>query len=337
VDYEGTRSRSYCSMNYSQREYARNIVRTLQEVCAETGQPEPNLISESGRALTAHHAVLITEVIDHESAPSTTPQPPGQDDPSVLHELHDLLAELATRGPLECLHDAVTYLGEAQAQYTHGVLSLPQRAYAEKTYFAVCRAVVPKLDPAIRAHREALDELREKLAVKYFCNFSVFQSVPDAWAIDQVFPILPIHRLDEAPQLRATLCDLTCDSDGRIDHYVDRGGLEPTLPAHALKPGEPYRLGFFMVGAYQEILGDMHNLFGDTNAVNVVVDGDGWKLEGAEHGDRTDELLRYVHFHPEELAQTYRKKFAGAELPPAQRNALLAELEAGLSGYTYLS
>ena len=337
VDYEGTRSRSYCSMNYSQREYARNIVRTLQEVCAETGQPEPNLISESGRALTAHHAVLITEVIDHESAPSTTPQPPAQDDAAILHELHDLLAEMTMRGPLECLQDAVTLLGEAQAQYTHGVLSLPQRAYAEKTYFAVCRAVGPKLDPAIRSHREALDGLREKLAEKYFCNFSVFQSVPDAWAIDQVFPILPIHRLDEQPLLRATLCDLTCDSDGRIDQYVDRGGLEPTLPAHGLKPGEPYRLGFFMVGAYQEILGDMHNLFGDTNAVNVVLDGDGWKLEGAEHGDRTDELLRYVHFHPEELAQTYRKKFAGAELPAAQRNALLAELEAGLSGYTYLS
>jgi len=324
-------------MNYSQREYARNIIRTLQEVCTESGQPEPNLISESGRALTAHHAVLVTGVIDHEAAPVTLPPPPAKDAPGILHELHELLAEVATRGPLECLHDAVTFLGEAQSQYTHGVLSLPQRAYAEQTYFAVCRATVPRLDPGIRAHREALDELREKLADKYFCNFSVFQSVPDAWAIDQVFPILPIHRLDERPELRATLCDLTCDSDGRIDQYVDRGGLEPTLPAHALEPGKPYLLGFFMVGAYQEILGDMHNLFGDTNAVNVVIDGDGWKLEGAEHGDRTDELLRYVHFAPEELAQAYRKKFANADLPPAQRAALLAELEAGLSGYTYLS
>ncbi|MDE0853387.1 MAG: biosynthetic arginine decarboxylase [Nevskia sp.] len=337
VDYEGTRSRSSCSMNYSQREYARNIVRTLQEVCAESGQPEPNLISESGRALTAHHAVLVTGVIDHEAAPATLPPPPAQDEPSILHELHDLLGEVAARGPLECLHDAVTFLGEAQSQYTHGVLSLTQRAHAEKTYFAVCRATVPRLDPAIRSHREALDELREKLADKYFCNFSVFQSVPDAWAIDQVFPILPIHRLDEHPLLRVTLCDLTCDSDGRIDQYVDRGGLEPTLPAHVLQPGQPYLLGFFMVGAYQEILGDMHNLFGDTNAVNVVVEGDGWKLQGAENGDRTDELLRYVHFAPEELAQTYRKKFANADLPAAQRAALLAELEAGLSGYTYLS
>ena len=134
--------------------------------------------------------------------------------------------------------------------------------------------------------------MSQKLAEKYFCNFSVFQSVPDAWAIDQIFPILPIHRLDQRPDLRATLCDLTCDSDGRIDAYVDHGGPEPTMPAHALKPGERYLLGFFMVGAYQEILGDMHNLFGDTNAVNVVVDGEGWKLQGAEAGDRTDELLR---------------------------------------------
>jgi arginine decarboxylase len=334
VDYEGTRSRSYCSMNYSQREYARNIIRTLQEVCADAGQPEPDIISESGRALTAHHAVLITDVIDHESAPLTQPRAPAENDPSILHDLHSLLRELDLRGPLECLHDATADLGEAQSQYTHGVLTLTQRAYAETTYYAVCRAILPKLDDSIRAHREALDELRGKLAEKYFCNFSVFQSMPDAWAIDQVFPILPIHRLDQQPSLRANLCDLTCDSDGRIDHYVDRGGLEATLPVHSLKDGEKYLLAFFMVGAYQEILGDMHNLFGDTNAVNVVLDGEGgWRLEGAEQGDRTDELLRYVHLAPEELAQSYRRKCEAAGVSAE----LLAELEAGLSGYTYLS
>jgi arginine decarboxylase len=334
VDYEGTRSRSYCSMNYSQREYARNIVRTLQEVCAETGQPQPDLISESGRALTAHHAVLITSVIDHESAPSTAPKAPANDAPAILRDLFELIGGVEKRGALECLHDAASLLSEAQAQYTHGALTLSQRAYAEQTYYTVCRAVIPKLDDGIRSHREVLDELREKLAEKYFCNFSVFQSVPDAWAIEQVFPILPIHRLDERPGLRASLCDLTCDSDGRIDHYVDRGGLEPTLPLHALKKGEDYLIAFFMVGAYQEILGDMHNLFGDTNAVNVVLDGKGgWKLQGAEQGDRTDELLRYVHLAPEELAKTYRKKCEAAGVSAE----LLAELEAGLTGYTYLS
>ncbi len=337
VDYEGTRSRSYCSMNYSMREYALNIVHTLQEVCRESKQPEPQLISESGRALTAHHAVLITSVVDQEVIADLKPVPPAKEDPAALHELHAAYTSLATRPPLECLHDAGESLAEAQALYVQGQLSVTQRAHAEQCYFAVCRAVTPKLDGSVRSHREALEALREKLAEKYFCNFSVFQSVPDVWGIDQVFPILPIHRLDEKPTLRATLCDLTCDSDGRIDHYVDRGGVETTLPVHALKPGEPYLLGIFLTGAYQEILGDMHNLFGDTNAVNVVIDGDSWKLEEPEHGDRTDELLRYVHLAPEQLAQTYRRKIAQTNLPAAERTALLAELEAGLSGYTYLS
>jgi len=163
--------------------------------------------------------------------------------------------------------------------------------------------------------------------------------VPDAWAIEQVFPIMPIHRLTERPDIRGRLCDLTCDSDGRLDLYVDREGVMSTMALHELKEEQPYLLAIFMVGAYQEILGDMHNLFGDTNAVNVVVnaDGNGWSLEGAEHGDRTDELLRYVHLAPEELAQSYRRKFAATSLPQAVKSALLAELEAGLSGYTYLS
>ncbi|MFP5358187.1 MAG: biosynthetic arginine decarboxylase [Gammaproteobacteria bacterium] len=338
VDYEGTRSRSYCSMNYSVREYARTIVRTVQEICQEAGLPEPDLISESGRALTAHHAVLITSVIDAEIIPPTPPATPGDDAPGVLHELHTLLAEAGSRGPLESLYEAGSLLGEAHGLYTEGRLSLPQRANAEQAYYAISRAVIPQLDPEIRVHRDLLEQLSEKLSAKYFCNFSVFQSVPDAWAIDQVFPILPIHRLDEAPQLRARLCDLTCDSDGRLDRYVDRTGLMPTLALHALRPGEPYLIGLFMVGAYQEILGDMHNLFGDTHAVNVVLDDTGgWQLQGAERGDRTDELLRYVHLAPEELAASYRRKLDASGLPAAERQALLAELEAGLTGYTYLT
>ncbi|GAC1629561.1 MAG: arginine decarboxylase [Nevskia sp.] len=337
VDYEGTRSRSHCSMNYSVREYARNIIRTLQDVCAAAGEPQPNLISESGRALTAHHAVLITSVVDSEVVPDAALEAPAADAPSALHSLYALLGQIAADGPIECLHDAANFLADAQAQYTLGGLPLRDRAYAERAYYAVARAVLPHLDPTIRAERETIDELREKLSAKYFCNFSVFQSVPDAWAIEQVFPIVPIHRLDEHPAIRGRLCDLTCDSDGRLDLYVDREGVLSTLALHELKPGEPYLLAIFMVGAYQEILGDMHNLFGDTNAVNVVVKGEGWVLEGAEHGDRTDELLRYVHLAPEELAQSYRRKFAATDLPAATKAALLAELEAGLSGYTYLS
>ena len=340
VDYEGTRSRSHCSMNYGLREYARSIVRTLQEVCAEAGEPEPDLISESGRALTAHHAVLIANVVDSEVIADVTLAAPPADAAPVLHELWDCLHEIVERGPLESLHEADTLLAEAHAHYAEGKLSLTERAWAEQATHGTARAVIPLLDPAVRAHREALEHLREKLSAKYFCNFSVFQSVPDAWAIEQVFPILPIHRLEEAPSLRARLCDLTCDSDGRLDTYVDREGLTPTLAVHELRDHEPYLLGIFMVGAYQEILGDMHNLFGDTNAVNVVLDAQapaGWRFDDPEHGDRTDELLRYVHLAPEELAQSYRRKLDAVELPAAERAALLAELEAGLSGYTYLS
>ncbi|SEQ52888.1 arginine decarboxylase [Solimonas aquatica] len=338
VDYEGTRSRSFCSMNYSLREYARNILRTLQEVCGEAGEPEPDLISESGRALTAHHAVLITDVVDHDEAPQQPLPAPEADAPAMLQELHALFAQIDQQGPIETLHDGAQFFADVQLQYTLGLLSLPQRAYAEAAYYALARAVLPKLDPAIRAHREAIDELREKLSPKYFCNFSVFQSMPDAWAIEQVFPIMPIHRLQERPELRARLCDLTCDSDGRLDQYVDHEGLMPTLALHRLREHEPYLLGFFMVGAYQEILGDMHNLFGDTNAVNLVLDGKGgWQLAGAEQGDRTDELLRYVHLEPEKLSAAYRSKLAATQLPRMAQDALFAELEAGLSGYTYLS
>jgi arginine decarboxylase len=337
VDYEGTRSRSYCSMNYSVAEYALNIVRTLAEVCREYDLPQPDIISESGRALTAHHAVLVTAVIDHESAPDGAPARPAADAPAVLHDLWGAWENPRGRSPIECYHDAIHGLQEAQAQYTHGSLDVAQRAWAEQAYFAVCRKVLPQLDPNSRAHRELLDELREKLADKYFCNFSVFQSVPDVWAIDQIFPILPIHRLGEPPDTRISLCDLTCDSDGRIDQYVDRDGLDRTLPAHRLKAGERYLLGIFMVGAYQEILGDMHNLFGDTNAVNVELSPEGgWRLVGAEAGDRADELLRYVHLAPEDLLAAYRRKLAAAALPAAQAQACLQELEAGLTGYTYL-
>ena len=340
VDYEGTRSRSFCSMNYSVREYARTIVRTVQQVCEDAGLPVPDLVSESGRALTAHHAVLIADVVDSEVVPSETLPPPPEDAAPLLREFADLLAELSDRGPLESLYESNTLLSEAHGLYTDGRLSLAERAWAERAHVAVARALLPQLDPGIRAHREAREKLAERLSSKYFCNFSVFQSVPDAWAIDQVFPILPIHRLDEMPAERARLCDLTCDSDGRLDQYVDREGVMPTLALHALKPDQRYLLGFFMVGAYQEILGDMHNLFGDTNAVDVVLDASapgGWRLEGAEHGDRTDELLRYVHLAPEKLAQSYRRKIAASDIPVAQRAALLAELEAGLAGYTYLS
>ncbi len=338
VDYEGSRSRSSCSMNYSLDEYAQNIVRALWEVCSDSDLPHPDIFSESGRALTAHHAVLVTNVVEVEQVAEAPPSSaPGEDEPLILHDLWEGLENLESRPLLEAYHDAVHWLNEAQSMYTHGLLSLAQRAQAEQLYFATCRRIRALLQPSVRAHREVIDELNEKLADKYFCNFSLFQSMPDIWGISQIFPIVPLSRLDEPPSRRAVIDDLTCDSDGRIKDYVDREGIETTLPLHPLKPGEPYLLGFFMIGAYQEILGDLHNLFGDTNAVNAVLDADGRvHLEGADRGDTIDELLSYVHFDPQALMSAYRNKVAIAGLTPEVAEHCLASLAEGLTGYTYL-
>ena len=343
VDYEGTRSRSYCSMNYSLQEYANNVVHILWEACRAAGLPQPHIISESGRALTAHHAMLITEVTEVERAVDDAPlAPPADGEAQILRDLWQGLQALdspgaSPRAVVEIYHDAVHGLAEAQAMYVHGVLDMAAKARAEALYSATCARIRGRLNPGVRAQREILDELNEKLADKYFCNFSLFQSMPDVWAIGQVFPIVPLQRLDEIPDRRGTLQDITCDSDGRIDQYVDGEGLETSLPLHAPRQGEPYRLGIFLLGAYQEILGDMHNLFGDTNAVDVHLDGDGrHRLAHVQHGDTVAAVLRHVHFEPERLLASYREQLAASRLREAQRARCLAELRAGLDGYTYL-
>jgi arginine decarboxylase len=339
VDYEGTRSRSFCSMNYSVEEYAHNIVHAIKDICDQQGLPHPDIVTESGRAMTAHHAVLITNVIDVEQAPGVDePRPVAGDEHQIIQDLWRSYSDLAARPPLEVYHDAAHGLSEAQTMFTHGVLGLEQRARAEQLYFATCRKVRDRLQAGTRAHREALDELNEKLADKYFCNFSLFQSIPDHWAIDQVFPVLPLERLNEQPTRRAVLQDITCDSDGRVDLYVDGEGVEASLPLHAPRAGEPYLLGIFMVGAYQEILGDMHNLFGDTDSVQVepTVDG-GYRLAEIRRGDTVDSVLRYVHFDAEDLLAAYRRKIdAATALDATQRRQYLDTLKDGLSGYTYL-
>ncbi|HET7396273.1 MAG TPA: biosynthetic arginine decarboxylase [Gammaproteobacteria bacterium] len=338
VDYEGTRSRSSCSMNYSVEQYANTIIRALWEICEEYELPHPNIITESGRSITAHHAVMVTEVVDYESISTKTLAAPDAEDPQILTDLWDDYENADARPLLEVYQDALYWNGEAQAMYIHGVLTLEQRARAEQIYHAICRRVRDGLKPTTRAHSETIFEIDEKLADKYFCNFSVFQSLPDVWAIDQVFPIMPIHRLTEPLTQRAVLQDLTCDSDGRIEQYVDEEELEATMPAHAMRAGEPYYLGFFMIGAYQEILGDMHNLFGDTDSVNVELDPDnGYRLVKPEQGDTVEDVLRYVHFEPGDLLQRYRNKIdAATTLDPYQRSQFLKELEEGLKGYTYL-
>jgi len=214
---------------------------------------------------------------------------------------------------------------------------LSQLAEAECLNTVICQQVRSRLDIRLRAHRELLDELNDRLADKIFCNFSLFQSMPDAWAINQIFPVLPLQRLNQRPTRRGRIMDLTCDSDGSLQHYVDHQSIESTLPIHDIEPGEEYLIGFFMVGAYQEILGDMHNLFGDTHSVNVTLDGDGdWRLTEPRRGDHAADLLRYVHLSPENLQQHYRKKLAEADLPGNQRKAFENELISALNGYTYL-
>ncbi len=338
VDYEGTRSRSFCSINYSVQEYANNIVHTISDICVQEGLPQPDIISESGRAMTAHHAMLITNVIDTEALAEESVQAEADDSEStILVDLYAGLQNIERYSVLESYHNAHHLLQEAQEKYIHGMLSIEQRARAEQLYYATCRRVRDLLQPAVRAHRELLDELNEKLADKYFCNFSLFQSMPDVWAIQQVFPVMPLHRLDEWPQRRALIQDLTCDSDGRMDLYVDSEGIEGSLPLHGLNADEEYIVGFFMLGAYQEILGDMHNLFGDTDSVNVSMNDDGsYQLNCDEQGDTVEEVLRYVHFNADELLQAYRQKIDQAGLADNISNIFIAELEAGLRGYTYL-
>lgn len=337
VDYEGSRSRSAYSTNYSMKQYANIIVRTLWEICSEYELPQPDIITESGRAMTAHHAVLVTNVIDYESIAEVEPEAPSAEDPMILFDLWEGYLNEDNRAPLEIYQDALFWLSEAQAMYVHGVMTLAQRARAEEMYYAICRKIRAALKPTARPQREVIDELNEKLADKYFCNMSVFQSMPDVWAIDQIFPIMPIHRLSETPNRRATLQDLTCDSDGKIEKYVDEDSLESTLAVHALKKDEDYLLGFFLVGAYQEILGDLHNLFGDTDSVNVELDENGVAhMVEPEMGDRADEVLSYVHFTPEDLRMAYREKVEAAGLDEKRSKEYLDALVEGLSGYTYL-
>lgn len=337
VDYEGTTSRSFCSRNYSMQEYANNIVRTLQETCEEQQLAHPAIFTESGRALTAHHAVLITDVCDVECVPK------HQDvvidaglEHRILSDMRDGLAQLSSRTALEVYHEMTYWIGEAHSLYNHGKFSLQQRAMAELLYFTACRKIHELLEGARRSHRELLDELNEKLADKYICNFSVFQSLPDVWAIQQVFPIVPLHRLNERPQRRGVIGDLTCDSDGRIDYYVDQDCIESTLPLHAIQAGQRYLLGFFLVGAYQEILGDMHNLFGDANSVDVSINHAGqFTLLHSAQGDGADRVLAYVNFETEDLLQAYQRKLAQTDLSDQQRALYLEQLHNGLHGYTY--
>lgn len=335
VDYEGGGSRSYCSMNYSLEQYAQTIVETLKSVCQTHGMACPRLYSESGRALTAHHAVLVTNVTATEPAPPP-PKAVTADSPEVLKKLAALLEQSATMAAEECFHEAEHWVEEGKVAFLNGQIDLITRAQLEPMYAAILSTLVERLDTDNDRHRKLKDHIRWLLSDKYFINLSIFQSLPDIWAIDQVFPIVPLSRLNETPDRRAVLEDLTCDSDGRIDHYVDRGLLQETLAVHSIAPDERYLLGIFMAGAYQETLGDIHNLFGDTDTVDVWLSDQGMTLKSAKQGDTAQDLLRYVGYCPDALLKACQDKVAHANLSEEQASQLATLLADGLSAYTYL-
>lgn len=335
VDYEGSHSRSDCSVNYSLAQYAEVVVRTFAETAASAGQPAPTIISESGRALTAYHAVMLTNVVSTEQTPDTRPEAPAGNAPTPLRDLWSAYEYAAEGNPQEVHADAAYWLNELQSMFRLGLLTLPQRAQAEAIYVALCRRVLARLKPSRPTDWEFHDQLVERLADRMFINLSIFQSLPDIWAIGQVFPIVPVARLGEMPARRAILHDLTCDSDGRIDRYVTGEGLETTLPVHSWN-GTACVFGIFLVGAYQEILGDMHNLFGDTHAVNVEVGPHGHRIRDTRDGDNAERMLRYVHIQQGALARTWRRRLARSGLSAERRIELQRLLERGLKSYTYL-
>lgn len=340
VDYDGSKTTSDSSMNYSVEEYARDVVYAIGEACKKENLPHPSIITESGRALVAHHSVLITEVID--VAPMLEPverldPPPTEHD--ILHQLFDLYEDLTPESCQETLHDALEVKEKILESFTHGTLNLLERAYAEKVY----RYLIAKIR-ALSNHLpyvpEDIENLDLTLFDTYFCNFSVFQSLPDSWAIQQIFPIMPIHRLDEQPTRRAMLADLSCDSDGKIDCFVGRRKPKNHLPLHQFH-NVPYYLGIFLVGAYQEILGGLHNLFGDANAIHVDLDEDGkWNIQHVVEGDSIEEVLNYAQYNPQQLVNQLRQlieqALKDARLSNEESAKLQKRFKESLESYTYL-
>jgi arginine decarboxylase len=343
VDYDGTNSTSDASVNYSLQEYANDVVYTLAEACREHQIAMPHIISESGRALTAHHALLLIKVIDVESQ-GDRPLPDLTDDDHQL--LHEMLADfrdasrknISKRRVREIFHDLTFDKERAQELFNSGVFSLRERALAEQIYYATVNVLGKHVGRNRDEFEDIIVDLDATLVDRYFCNFSLFQSLPDSWAIDQLFPIMPIHRLDEEPHRRGTLQDVTCDSDGKIDRFVGDKNGRPSLELHEFRDGEPYMLGVFLTGAYQEILGDLHNLFGDTNAVHIRLgQTSGYEVTDLVHGDTVTEVLNYVQFRASDLLQTFRRKVGLAKhITRQEANTFIADYVAGLEGYTYL-
>lgn len=343
VDYDGSQSNFHSSMNYSMQEYANDVVSVLQDICDELEQPHPHIISESGRALVAQHAVLVFDVLGANELGIKDDEKfnkPTEDDHLILHSMYEAYESVNAKNAQECFNDAVTAKDEGIALFSHGVIDIECRAKIDELFWATCKKILKIIKTASYVP-EDLSNLNKMLSDTYYCNFSVFQSIPDAWAVGHLFPIVPIHRLNEEPTQEAILADLTCDSDGKIDHFIDLKDVKRTLRLHKLREYQPYYLGAFLVGAYQETLGDLHNLFGDTNAVHVTLGEDGkYQLEHVVVGDTVSEVLSYVEYDRIDLVRRVRDTAELAvrcgEMTFEQSAELMKRYEDGLSGYTYL-
>ncbi|WP_228061964.1 biosynthetic arginine decarboxylase [[Phormidium] sp. LEGE 05292] len=339
VDYDGSQTNFYASKNYNMQNYAYDIVAELKDACAEHNVSVPTIISESGRAIASHQSVLIFDVLGSSDVPNEEPEAPKEGEPPIIWNLWETYQSINYENYQEAYHDATQFKEEAISRFNLGILRLAERARVERMYWACCRKIV-KLTREEDYVPDELEDLEKIMASIYYINMSVFQSAPDCWAIDQLFPILPIHRLDEEPTERAILADLTCDSDGKIDRFIDLRDVKSVLELHSLKSEEPYYLGMFLNGAYQEIMGSLHNLFGDTNAVHIKLTPKGYQIEHVVKGDTMKEVLGYVQYDVEDLVEKIRRRSEHAmqekRITLQESQLLLQNYERSLSRYTYL-
>jgi arginine decarboxylase len=353
VDYDGSKTNFYASKNYNIQNYANDVIAEIKEACAEREIPVPTIVSESGRAIASHQSVLVFDVLSTSEVLSSDPEPMQEADHLIIRNLHETCESITLENYQEAYHDATQFKEEAISLFNFGYVSLPERARAERLYWACCKKIL-----AIARQQEYvpddLEDLEKIMASIYYINLSVFQSAPDSWAIDQLFPIMPIHRLDEEPTQRGTLADLTCDSDGKIDQFIDLRDVKHVLELHPLRYAdtetsdgsahpapEPYYLAMFLNGAYQEIMGNLHNLFGDTNAIHIHLTPKGYQIEHVVKGDTMREVLGYVQYDSEDLIESIRKQTEQAlqekRITIQESQRLLQNYESSLSRYTYLS
>ncbi len=340
VDYDGSQTNFYASKNYNMQNYANDIVAELKDTCAERQIPVPTLISESGRAIASHQSVLIFDVLSTSDVPLELPEPPEEEESPVIKYLWETYQSINQDNYQEFYHDAAQFKEEAISRFNLGILRLQERAKAERLYWACCQKIL-NITRQQEYVPDELEDLEKIMASIYYINLSVFQSAPDCWAIDQLFPIMPIHRLDEEPIRRGILADLTCDSDGKIDRFIDLRDVKSVLELHTFKPGEPYYLGMFLNGAYQEIMGNLHNLFGNTNAVHIQLTPKGYQIQHIVKGDTMSEVVSYVQYDSEDMVESIRQRCEKAleekHITLAESQRLLQTYEQSLGRYTYLN